>query len=94
MKEEAEVDIVLKGIIAIVKENIVEIVEVGVEEVEVENIMNQDQIIIIIIIIITIIYIIKIIAEIKNQFIIIKQRKEITKKKEGNFVNVLDLILS
>ena len=77
MKEEVEVDIVRKDIIVIAKENIVEIVIVVVEEVEVENIMNQDRIIIIIII-----YIIKIIAEIKNRFIIIKQKKEIIKKKE------------
>ena len=78
MKEEVEVDIVLKDIIVAVKENIVEIAIVGVGVEEVEIIMNQNQIIIIIII-----YIIKIIAEIKNRFIIIKQKKEIIKKKEG-----------
>jgi hypothetical protein len=76
MKEEVEVDIVLKDIIVAVKENIVEIAIVGVGVEEVEIIMNQNQIIIIIII-----YIIKIIAEIKR-LIIIKQRKEIIKKKE------------
>jgi hypothetical protein len=81
MKEEAEVGIVQKDIKVAVRENIVAIalVEVGVEEVEI--IMSQDRIIIIIIIII-IMYIIKIIAEIKNQIIIINQRKEIIKKKE------------
>lgn len=76
MKEEVEVDIVLKDIIVAVKENIVEIAIVGVGVEEVEIIMNQNQIIIIIII-----YIIKIIAE-RKRLIIIKQRKEIIKKKE------------
>jgi len=76
---EVEVDIVQKDIKAEVRENIVEIAVVGVGVEEVEIIMNQDRIIIIIIIII---YIIKIIAEIKNQIIIINQRKEIIKKKE------------
>jgi len=76
MKEVVEVDIVLKDIIVAVKENIVEIAIVGVGVEEVEIIMNQNQIIIIIII-----YIIKIIAE-RKRLIIIKQRKEIIKKKE------------
>jgi hypothetical protein len=79
MREEVEVDIVQKDIKAEVRENIVEIAVVGVGVEEVEIIMNQDRIIIIIIIII---YIIKIIAEIKNQIIIINLRKEIIKRKE------------
>jgi hypothetical protein len=78
MKEEAGVDIVIKIIKVEAKKNII---GVGVEEVIVRIIINQNQIIIKILI--------KIIAGKKNQKL---PKKEIIKKKEEDLENVPDLI--
>jgi hypothetical protein len=78
MKEEVEVDIVIKIIKVEAKKNII---GVGVEEVIVRIIINQNQIIIKILI--------KIIAGNKNQKL---QKKEIIKKKEEDLENVPDQI--
>jgi hypothetical protein len=75
---EAEVDIVIKIIKAEAKKNII---GVGVEEVIVRIIINQNQIIIKILI--------KIIAGKKNQKL---PKKEIIKKKEEDLENVPDQI--
>ena len=77
MKEEVGVDIVIKIKKVEAKKNII---GVGVEEVIVRIIINQNQIIIIILI--------KIIARKKK----LNLKKEITKKKEEDLENVPDLI--
>ena len=77
MKEEAGVDIAIKIIKVEAKKNII---GVGVEEVIVRIIINQNQIIIIILI--------KIIAGKKK----LNLKKEITKRKEEDLENVPDLI--